>query len=154
MTEQGASASHMTAAKVLGTISRLPGVAAQASDDISAYTQSTVSTPPNYWRFQRRNALSVWIRLPQNRPPKTLGYISRPRGPIGTQPTRPPAGRLTLGKAIRTHAVAKRVGGSSKLELYLLSSKILHGSYPYTSMTVKWPREKTGRNVGNIEGKC
>ena len=36
--EQGSSASHMTAAKVLEVISRLPGCAGQASDAVSAST--------------------------------------------------------------------------------------------------------------------
>ena len=38
-TEQGSSASQMTAAKVLDVIARLPGCARQASDAVSAYTQ-------------------------------------------------------------------------------------------------------------------
>ena len=36
-TEQGSSASHMTAAKVLDVISRLPDCAGEASDAVSAY---------------------------------------------------------------------------------------------------------------------
>ena len=38
-TEQGSSASQMTAAKVIDIISRLPGCAGQTSDVVSAYTQ-------------------------------------------------------------------------------------------------------------------
>ena len=38
-TEQGSSASQMTAAKVTDIFSRLPGCAGQAADAISAYTQ-------------------------------------------------------------------------------------------------------------------
>ena len=38
-TEQGSSASQMTAAKVMDIISRLPGCAGQAGDAVSAYTQ-------------------------------------------------------------------------------------------------------------------
>ena len=39
ITEQGSSASQMTAAKVMDIISRLPGFAGQAADAASAYTQ-------------------------------------------------------------------------------------------------------------------
>ena len=39
-TEQGSSASRMTAAKVMGIISRLPGCAEQAADAVSAYGQN------------------------------------------------------------------------------------------------------------------
>ena len=38
-TEQGSSASHMTAAKVMDIISRLPGCAGQAADAVSAKTR-------------------------------------------------------------------------------------------------------------------
>ena len=37
--EQGSSASQMTAAKIMGIISRLPGCDGQAADAVSAYTQ-------------------------------------------------------------------------------------------------------------------
>ena len=38
-TEQGPSASQMTAAKVMDIISRLPGCSGQAADAVSAFTQ-------------------------------------------------------------------------------------------------------------------
>ena len=38
-TEQGSSASQMTAAKIMDIISRLPGFDGQAADAVSAYTQ-------------------------------------------------------------------------------------------------------------------
>ena len=38
-TEQGSSASKMTAAKIMDIISRLPGCDGQAADAVSAYTQ-------------------------------------------------------------------------------------------------------------------
>ena len=39
LTEQGSSASQMTAAKIMDIISRLPGCDGQAADAVSAYTQ-------------------------------------------------------------------------------------------------------------------
>ena len=39
-TEQGSSASQMTAARVMDVIARLPGCAGQAADAVSAYTQT------------------------------------------------------------------------------------------------------------------
>ena len=38
-TEQGSSASQMTAAKIMNVIARLPGCDGQAADAVSAYTQ-------------------------------------------------------------------------------------------------------------------
>ena len=45
-TEQGSSASQMTAAKVMDIISRLPGCAGEAADAISAKTQVKVEDAP------------------------------------------------------------------------------------------------------------
>ena len=45
-TEQGSSASQMTAAKVMYIISRLPGCSGQAADAVSAYTQVKMEDAP------------------------------------------------------------------------------------------------------------
>ena len=45
-TEQGSSASKMTAAKGVGVIARLPGCAGQAADAVSAYTQVKMEDAP------------------------------------------------------------------------------------------------------------
>ena len=47
-TEQGSSASQLTAAKVMDIISRLPGCAGQAANAVSAYTQVRWRMHPNY----------------------------------------------------------------------------------------------------------
>ena len=46
-TEQGSSASQMTAAKIMDIISRLPGCDGQAADAVSAYTQEKWKMLPN-----------------------------------------------------------------------------------------------------------
>ena len=45
-TEQGSSASQMTAAKGMDIISRLPGCSGQAADAVSAYTQVKMEDAP------------------------------------------------------------------------------------------------------------
>ena len=45
-TEQGSSASQMTAAKVMDILSRLPGCARQVADAVSAYTQVKMEGVP------------------------------------------------------------------------------------------------------------
>ena len=45
-TEQGSAASQMTAAKVMDTISRIPGCAGQAAHAVSAYTQVNMEDAP------------------------------------------------------------------------------------------------------------
>ena len=47
-TEQGSSASQMTAAKIMDIISRLPGFAGQAADAESAKTQVNMEDAPNF----------------------------------------------------------------------------------------------------------
>ena len=48
LTEQGSSASQMTAAKVMDIISRLPGCDGQAADAVSAYTQVKMEDAPKF----------------------------------------------------------------------------------------------------------
>ena len=49
-TEQGSSASQMTAGKVTDIISRLPECAGQAADAVSAYTQVRMEDAPNFFQ--------------------------------------------------------------------------------------------------------
>ena len=62
-TEQGSSASQMTAAKVMDIISRLPGCAGQAADAVSAYTQV------------KNGGCTQIIENSQNRNVQTLGFV-------------------------------------------------------------------------------
>ena len=57
-TEQGSSASQMTAARVLDIISRPPGCAGQAAHAVSVYTQVKMEDAPNFLlkKIQTRNA--------------------------------------------------------------------------------------------------
>ena len=54
-TEQGSSASQMTAAKVMDIISRLPGCAGQAADAVFACSRSKWRMLQNYCLFLNRN---------------------------------------------------------------------------------------------------
>ena len=52
-TEQGSSASQMTAAKIMDIISRLPGCDGQATDAVSAYTQVKLEDAPELLKIQK-----------------------------------------------------------------------------------------------------
>ena len=54
-TEQGSSASQMTAAKVMDIISRLPGCAGQAADAVSGYTQVKMEDAPKLLKIPNWN---------------------------------------------------------------------------------------------------
>ena len=78
--EQGSSASHMTAAKVMNIISRLPGCARQATDATSTYTQVRIKMLQNY--FKKSECPNIWIRLPRNKRPKSLSSMENPVVPL------------------------------------------------------------------------
>ena len=52
-TEQGSSASQLTAAKVMDIISRLPGCAGQPVDAVSAYTQVKIEDAPKLLKIPK-----------------------------------------------------------------------------------------------------
>ena len=62
-TEQGSSASQMTAAKIMDIISRLPGCDGQAADAVSAYTQ-----------VKMEDAHKLLSKF-QNRSVQTFGFV-------------------------------------------------------------------------------
>ena len=70
-TEQGSSASQMTAAKVMDIISRLPGCAGQAADAVPAYTQVKMEDDPKFLKFPKSECPDIWIRLPRHKWPKS-----------------------------------------------------------------------------------
>ena len=53
LTEQGSSASQMTAAKVMDITSRLPGCAGQAADAVSVFTQVTMEDAPKLLKIPK-----------------------------------------------------------------------------------------------------
>ena len=61
-TEQGSSASRMTATKIMDVVSRLPGCDGQAADAVSAYTQVELEDAPRL------------LKTP-NRKVQTFGYV-------------------------------------------------------------------------------
>ena len=69
--EQGSSASHMTAAKVVDIKSRLPGCARQAADAVSAYTQVKMEDAPTLLKIPKSECPHIWIRLPKHKWPKS-----------------------------------------------------------------------------------
>ena len=77
-TEQGSSASQMTAAKVMDIISRLPGCAAQAADAVSAKTQVKMEDAPQLLKIPKSECPDSWIRLPRHKWPKSWSSMEDP----------------------------------------------------------------------------
>ena len=74
-TQQGSSASQMTAAKVMDIIPRLPGCDGQAADAVSAYTQVKMEDAPKLLKIPKSECPDIWIRLPRHKWPKSWSSI-------------------------------------------------------------------------------
>ena len=74
-TEQGSSASQMTAAIVMTVIARLPDWDGQAVDAVSAYTQVKLEDAPRLLNIPQSECPVMWIRLPRHRRPKSWASI-------------------------------------------------------------------------------
>ena len=81
-TEQGSSASQMTAAKVMDTLSRLPGCAGQEADAVSAYTQVKMEEASKLLKIPKSECPDTWIRLPRHKWPKSWSSLEDPVVPL------------------------------------------------------------------------
>ena len=81
-TEQGSSASQMTAAKVMDVIARLPGCAGQAVDAVSAYTQVKMEGAPKLKKIPKAECPDVWMRLPKHKWPQSWSSMEDPVVPL------------------------------------------------------------------------
>ena len=81
-TEQGSSASQMTAAKVMNIISRLPGCAGPAADAVSAYTHLKMDDAPTLLKIPKSECPDIWIRVPRHKWPKSWSSIEDPVVPL------------------------------------------------------------------------
>ena len=81
-TEQGSSASQMTAAKVMDVISRLPGCAGQAADAVPAKTQGKMEDASKLLKIPISECPDIWIRLPRHKWPKSWSSMEDPVVPL------------------------------------------------------------------------
>ena len=77
-TEQGSSASQMTAAKIMDIISRLPGCDGQAADAVSEYTQEKMEVANKFLKIPKSECPDIWIRLPRHKMAKIMVRYGRP----------------------------------------------------------------------------
>ena len=93
-TEQGSSASQMSAAIVMDIISRLPGCAGQAADAISAETQVKMEDAPKLLKVPKSECPDIWIRLPRHKWPKSWSSMEDPVVPLDRNLYGHPSGGL------------------------------------------------------------
>ena len=77
-TEQGASASQVTAAKVMDVIAGLPDCDGQAAEEIAAYTQVKLEDAPKLLRIPRSECPDIWVRFPRHKWPTSWSNIEDP----------------------------------------------------------------------------
>ena len=77
-TEQGSSASQMTAAKIMDIISRLLGCDGQAADAVSAYTQVKMEDAHKLLKIPKSECPDIEIRLPRHNWPKSWSSMEDP----------------------------------------------------------------------------
>ena len=80
--EQGSSASHMTAAKIMDIISRFPGCDGQAADAVSACTQLKIEDAHKLLKIPKSVCPDIWIRPPRNKWPKSWSSMEDPVAPL------------------------------------------------------------------------
>ena len=81
-TEQGSSASQMTAAKVMDVIARLPDCDGQAADAVSAYTEVRLEYAPRSLKVPKSECPDLWIRLLRHNWPKSWSSMEDPVMPL------------------------------------------------------------------------
>ena len=81
-TEQGSSASKMTAAKIMDIISRLPGCDGQAADAVSAQTQVKMEDAHKLLKIPKSEFPDIWIRLPRHKWPNSWSSMEDPVVPL------------------------------------------------------------------------
>ena len=96
-TEQGSSASQMTAAKVMDIISRLPGCAGEAADAVSACTQVKMEDAPKLLKIPKSECPDIWIRQPRHKWPESWSSMEDPAVPGDAIWENPIAARLGEG---------------------------------------------------------
>ena len=81
-TEQGSSASQMTAAKIMDIISRLPGCDGQAADAVSAKTQVKMEDAHKLLKIPKSECPDIGVRLPRHKWPKSWSSMEDPVVPL------------------------------------------------------------------------
>ena len=77
-TEQGSSASQMTAVTIMDVIARLPGCDGQAADAASACTQVKLEDAGRLLKISKSECPDVWMRLPRHKGPTSLEKLKIP----------------------------------------------------------------------------
>ena len=122
-TEQGSSASHMTAANVMDVMTRLPDCAGQAVDAVSACTQVKMEDAFILLKLPQSECPDVWIRLPRHKWPKSWSNIEEAVVPLERNQCGHPLAGLVVGKTIRGRSAGTWMGKPDDWECLFVHRK-------------------------------
>ena len=121
-TEQGSSASQMTAAKIMDIISRLPGCDGQAADAVSAKTQVRWKMLTNCFKKSKIGVSRHLDSSTTTQMAKIMVQYWRPSRSSRKGSVRSSSGRTIMGKAIWENPIETWLGENSKLWMSLCTS--------------------------------
>ena len=122
-TEQGSSASQMTAAKIMDVIARLPDCDGQVADAITSYTQVKLKDAPRLLKIPTSECPDVWIRLPRHKLPKSWANIEHPVVPLERNLYGHPVSWTIMRKTVRRSFIKIWMGESTELGMSVRSSE-------------------------------
>ena len=121
-TEQGSSASQMTAAEIMDIISRLPGCDEQAADAVSAYTHVKMENAHKLLKIPKSECPDIWIRLPRHKWPKSWSSMEDPVVLLERNMYGHPLAGLLWERQFSENPTETWLGENSKLGMSLCSS--------------------------------
>ena len=99
-TEQGSSASQMTAANVMDIISRQLGRTGRAADAVSAYTQVKIEDAPTLRKISKVIMSRYWDTSTEAQMAKIMVQYGRSSRPSRKESARSSSGMTIMGKSI------------------------------------------------------
>ena len=137
-TEQGSSASQMTAAKIMDVVARLPGCEGQAADAVSAYTQVKLEDAPKLLKSPKSECPDVWTHLPRHKWPQSWEKIENPVVPLERTLCGHPLPGLLWERQFEKAFVGTWMG--KKYQIGSVRSFIVNKAYfcQYMWMTLEW----------------
>ena len=114
-TEQGSSASQMTAARVMDITSRLPGCAGQAADAVSAYIQVKMEDAPKILNIPKIGMSRHLDSSTTTQMAWMMVLYGRPSSSSWAESVRSSFGRTIMGKAIWENPIEAWLGESFHL---------------------------------------
>ena len=154
-TEQGSSASRMTAAQVMDLIARLPDCTGQAAEAVSAYTQVKMEDAPKLLNIPKSECPDFWIRLPRHKWPIFWSNIEDPVCPPDRKFYGHPFAGLLWERQFEEVLLEIRWEKSTELEMFVCSPKTRMVFVVVRGWSLNcWDEAEYGSCVEEIDWKC